>query len=56
MQWKLSAPDDISSIEAAILGDDFWSHTHLLLQVVKSFVRLLPTLDIDKLVMGDNCD
>lgn len=56
MQWKLSAPDDISSIEAAILGDDFWSDAHLLLQVVKPFVKLLTTLDIDKLVMGDNCD
>lgn len=56
MQWKLSALDDISSIEAANLGDDFWSDVHLLLQVFKPFVRLIPTLDIDELVMGDVCD
>ncbi|KAM0996747.1 hypothetical protein ACFX14_006810 [Malus domestica] len=55
-QWKISASDDILSIEAAILGDDFWSSAHLLLQVYEPFVRLLPTLDIDKLVMGDVCD
>ncbi|KAL6276292.1 hypothetical protein ACE6H2_019893 [Prunus campanulata] len=50
-QWKINIPDEISSIEATILGDDFWLSARLL-----RFVRLLGTLDVDKLVMGDVCD
>lgn len=55
-EWKISNPDDILNIEAAILGDDFWSDAYLLLQLFEPFVRLIATLNVDKLVMGDVCD
>lgn len=54
-QWKLNTTEDLVNIEDAILGDNFWSSSHLLLQLFEPFVRLLGTLDIDKLVMGDIC-
>ncbi|ONH89462.1 hypothetical protein PRUPE_I001200 [Prunus persica] len=31
-QWKINIPDEISSVEATILGDDFWSNAHLLFE------------------------
>lgn len=54
-QWKINIPDEISSIEATILRDDFWCSAHLL-RLFEPFVRLFGTLDVDKLVMGDVCD
>ncbi|CAB4313343.1 unnamed protein product [Prunus armeniaca] len=54
-QWEINIPYEISSIEATILGDDFWRSAHLL-RLFEPFVRLLGTLDVDKLVMGDVCD
>ncbi|PRQ33246.1 putative HAT dimerization domain, ribonuclease H-like domain-containing protein [Rosa chinensis] len=36
-QWKISNPDDILSIEEAILRDDFWSDAYLLLQLFEPF-------------------
>lgn len=55
-QWKLNIPEDIESVEAAILGDDFWSSAHLVLQLFDPFVRLLGTFNVDKFLMGDVCN
>ncbi|XP_015873519.3 uncharacterized protein LOC107410585 [Ziziphus jujuba] len=55
-QWKLSIPDDMASVEAVILGDDFWSSAHLVSQIFEPFVRLLGTFNVDKFVMGDICN
>ncbi|KAJ8433601.1 hypothetical protein Cgig2_016531 [Carnegiea gigantea] len=52
-QWKLTAHDDVVSIEATVLGDEFWASAQLMLQLCEPFVRLLATLNIDKSVMGD---
>ncbi|KAB2606588.1 hypothetical protein D8674_006305 [Pyrus ussuriensis x Pyrus communis] len=47
-QWKVSESDNILSIEAAILGDDFWSSAHLLLQVYQPFaLEAIKCKDID---------
>ncbi|EEF34936.1 protein dimerization, putative [Ricinus communis] len=51
-QWKHSIGDNVESIESAILGDDFWSKSHLLLQLYEPFIKLLGLLDIDKSVIG----
>lgn len=50
--WKHSIAEDVASVEAAILGDDFWGKAHLLLQLYEPFVRLLVQLDIDRSVIG----
>jgi hypothetical protein len=55
-QWKLCTPEDIASIEAAILGDEFWSRAHLFLQLCEPFLRFLAILNIDRSVMGDVYD
>lgn len=56
-EWKLmTLSEDNISIEASILGDNFWSGTHLFLQLCEPFVRLLATFNIDKSVMGDVFD
>ncbi|KAF2300668.1 hypothetical protein GH714_015078 [Hevea brasiliensis] len=55
-QWKNNVAEDVESVESAILGGDFWSKAHLLLQLYEPFVRLLATLDIDKSVIGDVYD
>lgn len=56
-EWKLmTLSEDNISIEASILGDNFWSRTHLFLQLCEPFVRLLATFNIDKSVMGDVFD
>ena len=52
-QWKLSIPQDVGSIEPAILGEDFWSRAHMLLQICEPFIRLFAALNIDRCVMGD---
>lgn len=52
-EWKHNVGGDVESVESAILGGDFWSKAHLLLQLYEPFVRLLVTLDIDKSVIGD---
>lgn len=52
-QWKLSIPQDFGSIEAAILGEDFWSKADMLLQICEPFIRLFAALNIDRCVMGD---
>ncbi|EOY32153.1 Uncharacterized protein TCM_039722 [Theobroma cacao] len=51
-QWKHSILKDILIIEASILGDEFWSNAHMMLQLFKPFAKLLAMLDIDKSVMG----
>ncbi|XP_050213239.1 uncharacterized protein LOC126664745 isoform X2 [Mercurialis annua] len=51
-QWKLSIAEDVESVESAILGDDFWSKSHLLLELYEPFIRLLGVLDIDKSIIG----
>lgn len=52
-QWKLSIPEDTDSVEAAILGGDFWSGAHLVLQLFEPCIRLLGTFNVDKCLMGD---
>ncbi|XP_061345347.1 uncharacterized protein LOC133291156 [Gastrolobium bilobum] len=52
-QWKHNMPQDVGSIEAAILGEDFWSRAHILLQICEPFIRLFASLNIDRCVMGD---
>ncbi|KAI4322365.1 hypothetical protein L6164_022068 [Bauhinia variegata] len=52
-QWKLSIAEDVESVEAAILGEDFWSRAHLLSQICEPFVRFFAVLNIDRCVMGD---
>ncbi|GMG98480.1 hypothetical protein Nepgr_000320 [Nepenthes gracilis] len=52
-RWKLTTPEDVSSIEAVIFGDDFWGRAHLMLQLCEPFMRLLATFDIKKSIMGD---
>ncbi|XP_027344110.1 uncharacterized protein LOC113856481 [Abrus precatorius] len=52
-QWKLSIAQDVRSIEATILGEDFWSRAVMLLQICEPFIRLFAALNIDKCVMGD---
>ncbi|XP_020536274.1 uncharacterized protein LOC105637355 isoform X2 [Jatropha curcas] len=51
-QWKHTIAEDVENVESAILGVDFWSKTHLMLQVYEPFVTLLATLEIDKSVIG----
>jgi len=54
-RWKLSIAQDIGSVEAAILGEDFWSRALVLLQIYEPFINLLAALNIDtdRCVMGD---
>ncbi|XP_010278249.1 PREDICTED: uncharacterized protein LOC104612511 isoform X2 [Nelumbo nucifera] len=52
-QWKLTFPEDFLSIEAAILGNEFWSGAHMVLQLFEPFVRLLGLLNIDECIIGD---
>ncbi|XP_019436314.1 PREDICTED: uncharacterized protein LOC109342779 [Lupinus angustifolius] len=52
-QWKLSIPRDFRSIEAAILGEDFWSRANTLLLICEPLIRLFSEINIDKCVMGD---
>ncbi|XP_077240039.1 uncharacterized protein LOC143880943 [Tasmannia lanceolata] len=52
-QWKLTFPEDVSSIEATVLGNEFWAGAHLMLQVCEPFVRLLGLLNVERSVMGD---
>lgn len=52
-QWKLSVPEDVESVEANILGEDFWNGAHTMLQICEPFVRLFTALNIDRCIMGD---
>ncbi|KAK7272202.1 hypothetical protein RJT34_28661 [Clitoria ternatea] len=52
-QWKISISQDVRGVEAAILGEDFWSRALILLQICEPFIRLFAALNIDKCVMGD---
>ncbi|KAJ7981106.1 hAT transposon superfamily [Quillaja saponaria] len=52
-QWKLNILEDIGSIEASILGADFWSRADFLSQICEPFLRLLAVLNIDRCVMGE---
>ncbi|XP_065868441.1 uncharacterized protein [Euphorbia lathyris] len=51
-QWKQSISEEAESVESAILGDEFWSKAHLILQLYEPFVRSLTMLDIDKSAIG----
>ncbi|KAF4379685.1 hypothetical protein F8388_023702, partial [Cannabis sativa] len=55
-QWKLNTSEEIVNIEAAVLGDNFWNSAHFLLQLFEPFVRLLGTIDIGTLILGDICN
>ncbi|GLT80297.1 hypothetical protein SLA2020_517450 [Shorea laevis] len=55
-QWRHSIPDNIVVVESSILGDEFWSKVHLMLQLYEPFIRLLSVFDIDKSAMGDVYD
>ncbi|KAF4369946.1 hypothetical protein G4B88_016107 [Cannabis sativa] len=55
-QWKLNTSEEIVNIEAAVLGDNFWNRAHFLLQLFEPFVRLLGTIDIGTLILGDICN
>lgn len=50
---KLTFPEEILSVEAAILGNEFWDGAHLMLQLYEPFVRSLSSLNVDRPVMGD---
>jgi len=54
-RWKLSIAQDVGSVEAAILGEDFWSRALVLLKICEPFIKLLVVLNIDtdRCVMGD---
>ncbi|BAT92038.1 hypothetical protein LR48_Vigan05g172500 [Vigna angularis] len=54
-RWKLSIAQDVGSVEAAILGEDFWSRALVFLKICEPFIKLLAALNIDtdRCVMGD---
>lgn len=51
-RWKLTVNQNIT-IEAAILGDEFWTRAQFLMQLCHPFVTLLSTFNIEKSTMGD---
>ncbi|KAM7272464.1 hypothetical protein ACFE04_027127 [Oxalis oulophora] len=55
-QWKLGITENISIVESSIIGDDFWSKVHMLLQIYEPFISLLSAFDIDKSTMGSVYD
>eukprot|EP01018_Ginkgo_biloba_P015612 Gb_00740 [translate_table: standard] len=52
-QWKVSFSEDGSSVEAAILGSEFWIGATLMLKICEPFVKMLRLVDGDKPCMGD---
>jgi len=55
-QWKVLSSEDSSSLEAAILGSEFWIGANLMLKICESFVKLLTLVNGDKPCMGDIYD
>lgn len=52
-RWKITVNQSILSIEAAILGDEFWTRAQSLVHLCDPFVTLLSTSNIEKSIMGD---
>lgn len=44
-QWKQTIMEEVTSVESAILGDEFWSKAHLMLQLYEPFVSSLAVYD-----------
>ncbi|WCJ41705.1 hAT transposon superfamily [Euphorbia peplus] len=51
-QWKQSTVEEAESIESAVLGDEFWSKAHLMLQLYEPFIQSLTMLDAGRSPMG----
>ncbi|OWM73700.1 hypothetical protein CDL15_Pgr026804 [Punica granatum] len=51
--WKTTMTQDILSMEAAILGDEFWTRAQSLMQLFEPFLTLLSTFNVEKSTLGD---